>query len=158
MCYLRSKAPRARHQPSPGPALGNIMKKKILKPVIGVLVLLSLLTAGGAIWACSHGYYHAMRGGLSQNQNDLDNAIYHFTIAYEENPETFMVAHDLACCYALKGNNDSCFHWLRLALKSHYADYARNYAKTEHDFDAVRQTAEFQSLIYDTPPKQPGTP
>ncbi len=31
-------------------------------------------------------------------------------------------------------------------------DYAKKYAKTEHDFDSVRQTAEFQSLIYDSPP------
>jgi len=94
-----------------------------------------------------------MRGGIAQDNKDLDKAIFYFKIAYEKNPEAFMVAHDIACCYALKGDNESCFHWLRLALKSHYADYAKKYAKTEHDFDSVRQTAEFQSLIYDSPPK-----
>jgi len=133
--------------------LSNFMKKKILKAAIGVLALLSLLAVGGGIWVNSHGYYHAMRGGIAQDNKDLDKAIFYFKIAYEKNPEAFMVAHDIACCYALKGDNESCFHWLRLALKSHYADYAKKYAKTEHDFDSVRQTAEFQSLIYDSPPK-----
>jgi len=129
------------------------MKKKILKAAFGVLAVVGILAAGGGFWAYTHGYYHAMRGGIAQDNKDLDKAIYYFKIAYEKNPEVFMVAHDIACCYALKCDNESCFHWLRLALKSHYADYAKKYAKTEHDFDSVRQTAEFQSLIYDSPPK-----
>jgi len=129
------------------------MNKKIRKVALGILALLGLLAVGGGIWAYSHGYYHAMRGGIAQDNKDLDKAIFYFKIGYEKNPEAFMVAHDIACCYALKGDNESCFLWLRLALKSHYADYAKNYAKTEHDFDSVRQTAEFQSLIYDSPPK-----
>ena len=114
--------------------------------------MVSLLAIGGGIWAYSNGYYHALRGGIAQGK-DLDQAIFYHKIAYEKNPECFMVAHDIACCYALKGDNDSCFHWLRIALKSHYANFAKNHAKNEHDFDSVRQTAEFQSLIYDVPPK-----
>ena len=131
------------------------MNKKILKAAFGVLTVVSLLVIGGGIWAYTNGYYHAMRGGLAQDDKDLDKAIYYFKIAYEKNPQAFMVAHDIACCYALKGDHESCFHWLRLALKSHYGVYAKKYAKTEPDFDSVRQTAEFQSLIYDSPPQQP---
>src|SRR5882672_4468801 len=118
----------------------DLMNKKILKVVIGVLALLGLLVVGGGIWIYSHGYYHAMRGGIAQSDKDLDKALVYFKIAYEKNPDAFMVTHDIACCYALKGDNESCFHWLRLALKSPYADYAKKYAKTESDFDSVRQT------------------
>jgi tetratricopeptide (TPR) repeat protein len=135
--------------------LDNCMQKKILKAAIGVVAVLGLLAIGGGVWAYTHGYYHAMRGGIAQDNKDLDKAIFYFKIAYEKNPQAFMVAHDIACCYALKGDNESCFQWLRLALKSHYGVYAKKYAKTEPDFDAVRQTAEFQSLIYDSPPQQP---
>ena len=113
--------------------------------------MVTLLAVGGGIWAYSHGYYHALRGGIAET-TDVDKAIFYFKIAYEKNPQAFMVAHDIACCYALKGDKESCVHWLRLALKSDYGDYAKKYAKTEHDFDSVRQTAEFQSLIYDSPP------
>jgi len=128
------------------------MKKKILKAAFGVLAAVILLVVGAGVWAYTHGYYHAMRGGIAKDNKDLDGAIYCFKIAYEKNPQAFMVAHDIACCYALKGDNASCFHWLRLALKTHYADYAKKYAKTEPDFDSVRQTPEFQSLIYDSKP------
>jgi len=116
------------------------------------MAVVSLLTIGGGIWAYSKGYYHAMRGGIAQDK-DKDKAIFYYKIAYEKNPKAFMVAHDLACCYALKGDNESCFHWLRIALKAPYANYAKKNAKTDHDFDSVRQTAEFQSLIYDSSPK-----
>lgn len=128
------------------------MKQKLLKAAVGVMAVVSLLTIGGGIWAYSNGYYHAFRGGIAQHK-DLDKAIFYYKIAYDKNPEAFMVAHDIAGCYALKGDNESCFHWLRIALKSHYANYAKKYAKTADDFDSIRQTAEFQSLVYDSPPK-----
>jgi tetratricopeptide (TPR) repeat protein len=127
------------------------MKRKILIVILGILIGGIFLVIGGGIWAYSNGYYHALRGGIAQGNNDLDKAIIYFKTAYKKNPEAFMVAHDLACCYALKGDNESCFYWLRLALKTRYANYAKKWAKTEHDFDSVRQTKEFQSLIYDSP-------
>jgi hypothetical protein len=127
-------------------ALGN-PTKKIRKVIFGILAVIWLLLLGGGIWAYSNGYYHALRGGMVQNQ-DVDKAIFFYKIAYEKNPDAFMLAHDIACCYALKGDNDACFHWLRLALKSSYADYAKEHAKTERDFASVRQTPEFRSLIY----------
>ncbi len=89
---------------------------------------------------------------MAQNANDLDKAIVYFNATYEKNPDCYMVAHDIACCYALKGDQESCFRWLRLALKSHYAEAATKQAKTEPDFNSVRETKEFQSLIYDKPP------
>lgn len=132
--------------------LGN-PKKKIGIIVFGILAVIGLLLLGGGIWAYSNGYYHALRGGMVQDQ-DLDKAICFHKIAYEKNPDAFMVAHDIACCYALKGDNDACFHWLRLALKSKYGDYAKEHAKTEPDFASVRHTPEFQSLIYGSSKKE----
>ena len=125
--------------------------RRIRIAIFTVLAVVTLLAVGAGIWAYSLGYYHALRGGIAETR-DVDKAIFYFKTAYEKNPQAFMVAHDIACCYALKGDKESCFHWLRLALKSDYGDYAKKYAKTEHDFDSVRQTAEFQSLIYDSPP------
>ncbi|MGD0090449.1 MAG: hypothetical protein ABSE73_11065 [Planctomycetota bacterium] len=127
------------------------MKRKTLVAIFAVLGLLALLAIGGGAWAYSRGYYHSLRGGIAQNDKDFDRAISYFKVAYGKNPEAFMAAHDIACCYALKGDNESCFRWLRVALKSKYADYAKKWAKTEHDFDSVRQTPEFQRLIYDAP-------
>jgi tetratricopeptide (TPR) repeat protein len=127
------------------------MKNNRRTTIGGIVAAVSLLVVGGGFWAYSIGYYHALRGGFAQDYKDYDTAIQYFQVAYEKNPEAFMVAHDIACCYALKGDNASCFRWLRLALKTHYAEYAKNWAKTEHDFDSVRQTQEFQSLIYESP-------
>ena len=126
------------------------MKRKVLVVVCGVLAVVLGVLVGGSMWAYSKGYYHAYRGGIAQGNKNLDSAISFFTTAYAKNPEAFMVAHDIACCYALKGDNESCFRWLRLALKSGYADFAKKYAKTEPDFASVRQTPEFQSLVYDS--------
>jgi hypothetical protein len=71
------------------------MKKKLLKAAVVVLAMVGLLIVGGGIWAYSHGYYHALRSGLAQNDKDLDKAIFYFKIAYEKNPEAFMVAQIL---------------------------------------------------------------
>jgi tetratricopeptide (TPR) repeat protein len=134
------------------------MKNKALV----VVLLIVAMAVGGCVWAYSRGYYHALRGGMAQSEKKYDEAISHFKTAYGKNPEAYMVAHDIACCYALKGDKESCFHWLRIALKSSYADYAKEYAKTERDFDSVRKTPEFQALIHDspkeTPEESPGTP
>ena len=114
---------------------------------VGCAVVLTLLV--GASWfAYTLGYYHAIRGGIAQNSS-VDEAIGYFLTAYEKNPDAFMVAHDLACCYALKGDDDACFKWLSRALSSSYGDYAKETARTESDFDSVRTSDRFQELIFD---------
>jgi hypothetical protein len=125
------------------------MKKKIWIILAAAFGAVLVLLAGAGLWAYSNGYYHALRGGIAQGNKDYDGAISFFEAAYEKNPQAFMVAHDIACCYAVKGDRESCFRWLGIALRSSYAEYARKYARTEHDFDPVRRTPEFQSLIGD---------
>ena len=125
----------------------NKALKVILAIVLAVFLLFGTLLVGGGAWVYSHGYYHALLGGKAQGEGHLDQAIGYFAIAYDKNPNAFMVAHDMACCYALKGDNESCFHWLEIAVKSTHGNFARSSAKTDPDFDSVRQTPEFQALI-----------
>jgi tetratricopeptide (TPR) repeat protein len=131
------------------PTVGIHLNTKSIFKIITLVICLAIIAGG--IFAYSKGYYHAIKGGLSQGRGDLDQAIIYFQTAYKKNPESFMVAYDLAGCYALKGENDSCFHWLHIALKSSYGNCAKNSAKSEKDFDSIRETSEFRSLIYDSP-------
>ena len=93
------------------------------------------------------GYYDALRGGMAQNAGHLDAALVWFGRAYAKNPEAFMVAHDIACCHALKGDQKQCFIWLETALNSSYGGFAGTHAKSEKDFASVRETARFKELL-----------
>jgi tetratricopeptide (TPR) repeat protein len=101
----------------------------------------------GGFCGYRYGYYDALRGGVAQGRGDLDAAIRWFKQAYAKNPSAFMVAHDIACCYALKGDEEQCFSWLQKALESSYGDYAREHAKSEKDFESVRASKRFQELL-----------
>jgi len=116
-----------------------------------IMAILFLLLILGGAWTYRSGYVDALRGGFSQNAGDLDSAIQHFKAGYEKNPNAFMVAHDIACCYALSGENEECFHWLKIALQSSYGHFAKEHAKKDADFRSVRQTPQFQALIFDVP-------
>ncbi len=107
------------------------------------------LAVAASLLVYSLGYYHAVRGGIAQFSDDIDEGIEFFLVAYEKNPDAFMVAHDLAGCYALKGDVDECFMWLERALASSYGSYAKSYARTEADFDSVRELPRFQELVFD---------
>ncbi|HET6204499.1 MAG TPA: hypothetical protein VFI25_17040 [Planctomycetota bacterium] len=108
-------------------------------------VVLVVFIAG--FWGYRCGYYYALRGGMAQGAGDLDGAIRWFERAYAKNPSAFMVAHDIACCYALKGDEEQCFRWLEKGLNSSYGNYAREYARSEEDFKSVRDSARFQALL-----------
>ncbi|MFA7237100.1 MAG: hypothetical protein WC058_09565 [Phycisphaeraceae bacterium] len=125
----------------------NKALKIILAIVLAVFLLFGTLLVGGGAWVYSHGYYHALLGGIAESESKWDEAIGYFKTAYEKNPDALMVAHALACCYAMKGDNESCFHWLEIAVNPTYGDLARDAAKTDTEFDSVRQTPEFQALI-----------
>ncbi len=101
----------------------------------------------GGFCGYRYGYYDALRGGVAHARGDLDVAIRWFERAYSKNPNAFMVAHDIACCYARKGDEEQCFSWLEKALESSYGDYAREYAKSEEDFESVRGSGRFQELL-----------
>ena len=118
----------------------------------GGLLLLTLIGAG--IWGHRKGYTLAMRGGMAEAEGPLDEAISHFQQAYEKNPNAYMVAHDLACCYAQKNDKQNCFLWLRKALETDHGDAVRKSASKDKGFANVRNDAEFKSLI-DGGPRSP---
>jgi tetratricopeptide (TPR) repeat protein len=127
---------------------------KLLKIVLWIGAGLALILIGTGIWGYRKGYYHAMRGGFAQSEGRLDDAIGYFKQAYAKNPNAFMVAHDLACCYSLKDDRKNCFLWLRKALETDHRDYVRKSARKEVDFANVRDDAEFKTLIESSPPKE----
>ncbi len=117
---------------------------RLVAAAVGFVVLVVFI---GGFCGYRYGYYDALRGGVAHARGDLDAAIRWFERAYSKNPNAFMVAHDIACCYALKGDEEQCFSWLEKALESSYGDYAREYAKSEEDFESVRGSARFQELL-----------
>jgi len=126
----------------------------VAKILVGVVVAMLVLFVGLGIWGYQKGYYDALRGGFAQDEGRLDEAIGHFRRAYDRNPNAYMVAHDLACCYALKNDRRNCFLWLGKALETDHPDAVRKNARTEIDFTNVREDPEFKSLI----DPRPGSP
>ena len=125
--------------------------QKIVLWAAGIL-LLTLIGAG--ILGHRKGYYHAMRGGMADVQGHLDEAISFYQQAYGKNPNAYMVAHDLACSYAMKNDKKNCFLWLRKALETDHGAAIRKAAPSDKGFANVRNDPEFKSLI-DGGPRSP---
>ena len=113
------------------------------------MAIFCVLLISGGFWTYRNGYVDALQGGFAQDRGYLDSAIAHFKAGYAKNPNAFMVAHDIACCYALEGENEECFRWLKIALQTSYGHFAKEHAKKDPDFRSVRQTPQFQELVYD---------
>ncbi len=118
-----------------------------LKIALGVVALVLLILIGSAIGVYRKGYYHALRGGIAQDDGDLEGAIAYFQEAYDRNPNAYMVAHDLACCYSLKNDRENCLRWLRRALETDHAESVRASARKDKDFAPFRDDPEFRALI-----------
>ena len=115
--------------------------------IIGSIALVLIVTLLGlGLYLNASGYYHAIRGGMVEEQ-DRDQALLFFKEAYKRNPNVYMVAHDIACGYSVKNNKQEAIKWLKLTLKTSYADAAREWAKSEADFDNIRDDPDFQSFI-----------
>jgi tetratricopeptide (TPR) repeat protein len=114
--------------------------------LVGVVAAV-VLAVGAVWWALGPAFYHALPGVLAEQSGDYDSAIRHYLRIVERKPNAFMMAHDIACCYARKGDREQALRWLRRALESSYGDYARDWALTEEDFDSIRDTDEFRALL-----------
>ncbi|GMV82725.1 MAG: hypothetical protein AMXMBFR7_39090 [Planctomycetota bacterium] len=123
------------------------MQNKKLRIVVGVIVLILVVGALGlGMSLYSKGYYHAMRGGMMVKK-DRDQALRYYKEAYRKNPNAYMVAHDIACSYSVKNDQAEAIKWLKLTLKTTYADAARDWARSEKDFNNIRDTPEFQAFL-----------
>ena len=111
--------------------------KKIL--IIGGIVLVVVLLGLG-LYIYSSGYYHAIRGAMSE---EADQALLFFKEAYRRNPNAYMVAHDIACNYSAMNEKQEAIKWLKLTLKTSYADAARKWAKS-NGFDNIRDNPDFR--------------
>lgn len=112
----------------------------------GCLGIVVLAVAAGW-WMLGPAFYQVVPGVLAERSRDYDEAIRRYKQVVERKPDAFMIAHDIACCYARKGDREEALLWLRRALESSYGDYARDWARTEDDFDSVRDTEEFRALV-----------
>ena len=65
----------------------------------------------------------------------------------EANPQYPLLFYNLACCEALAGRTADAIEHLRHAVER--SDQARDYAKSDSDFDSIREEPAFKELIGD---------
>lgn len=126
--------------------MSDIKIKNIIGIITLIILFVLLMIVGGLYWAYHSGYYHAMRGGIVE-ATDRSKAIEFYKIAYSKNNNAFMVAHDIASNYSVLNNKKEAFEWLSKTLKTSYADYARDWAKTEVDFNNIKEEPEFKLFL-----------
>ena len=139
----------ARYNPGVASAGEETPKRRwsLWKLLLGGLAVLLVVVVVVARWALGPAFHHALPGVIAETSGDYDDAIHHYRKVYEGKPDAFMVAHDIACCYARKGDSEQAMLWLRRAFETDYGDYARKWARTEEDFDSVRDSEEFRALL-----------
>jgi tetratricopeptide (TPR) repeat protein len=64
----------------------------------------------------------------------------------EFKPDHHQAWYNKACIYALQGNIDKAIKNLKIAINLN-PDIVRESAKTDSDFDAIREDERFQELI-----------
>jgi tetratricopeptide (TPR) repeat protein len=87
--------------------------------------------ASAGMWA----YYQA---------RDYAGAVAHLRGVLEEFPENATVAYNLACCESLAGQHDDALEHLRQAIDAN--PEFRDYARTDVDFDPLRNDPRFSAL------------
>jgi tetratricopeptide (TPR) repeat protein len=63
----------------------------------------------------------------------------------EQNPQYPTPIYNVACCEALSGRKEDAIEHLRQAIA--LSEQFREYAKSDSDFDAIRDDPEFQKLV-----------
>jgi len=86
------------------------------------------------------------RGMALGNLGRNEEAIAAFDKALEIQPDYHYAWYNKACCYALQGNIDQALKNLQQAINLS-PDEVREMAKTDSDFDSIREDERFQSLI-----------
>ena len=76
----------------------------------------------------------------------LDEAIASFDKALNIKPDLHEVWYNKACCYAIQGNIEHALENLQQAINLNPDTY-RELAKTDSDFDSIRDSERFQALI-----------
>ena len=90
-------------------------------------------------WEAAADAYPLWRSG------DIAGAVEILRSVVETNPEAGIVLYNLACAETLLGEHDAAIDHLRRAIEAE--ERFREFAKTDGDFDAVRDRAEFKALV-----------
>ena len=93
-------------------------------------------------------YYQAWynRGYVLGNLGRLEEAITSYDQALKIKPDDTTTFYNKACCYALQGNVEQAIENLQQAINLNPDKY-REMAKTDSDFDSIREDERFQSLL-----------
>jgi tetratricopeptide (TPR) repeat protein len=91
-----------------------------------------------------YAWYH--RGEALYDLGKFDKAITSYDKALRFKPDDHDAWYNKACCYALQGNVDLAIENLQQAIKLNPDEY-REMAKTDSDFDSIREDQRFQALI-----------
>ena len=86
------------------------------------------------------------RGFVLYNLVRLNEAIASYNKALEFKPDYHEALYNKACCYALQGNVEQAIENLQQAIKLS-PDIYRDMARTDSDFDSIRDSERFQALL-----------
>jgi tetratricopeptide (TPR) repeat protein len=93
-------------------------------------------------------YYQAWdnRGTALYHLGRIEEAIASYDQALQFKPDYPNAFYNKACCYALRGNIEQAIENLQQAINLSPDEY-RKMAKTDSDFDSIREDERFQALI-----------
>jgi tetratricopeptide (TPR) repeat protein len=86
------------------------------------------------------------RGISLGNLGRYEEAISSYDKAVEFKPDLHEAWYNKACSYSLQGNIEQAIENLKTAISLNLDKY-REMAKTDSDFDAIREDERFQELI-----------
>jgi tetratricopeptide (TPR) repeat protein len=93
------------------------------------------------------------RGNALRKLGRLDEALISFDKALEIKPDLQQAWYNRASCYALQGNVEQAIENLQQAISLN-SDTYRELAKTDSDFDSIREDERFQALIQEENDKE----
>ncbi len=85
----------------------------------------------------------------------LEEAVASYDKAVEIKPDFHQAWYNKACYYALQNNIEQAIENLQIAINLNPEKYQKM-AKTDRDFDTIRDNERFQKLIYKTQSSQRG--
>ncbi len=85
-------------------------------------------------------------GGALLDLGRYEEAISSYDKALEFKPDKHQAFYNKACCYALQANPEAAVENLKIAISLEPEEY-REMAKTDPDFDPIRDNSAFQSLL-----------
>ena len=93
-----------------------------------------------------HDYTWINRGSALRNLGRLEEAIANLDKALEFRYDNYLSWYNKACYYALQGNIEQAIKTLQQAININ-PEKSLNMAKTDSDFDSLREDERFQALI-----------